>query len=108
MDVPRYAYRDASGFEQPWHVALWSPRKQGGPTVLLNQEARVLLEAIMYHQDPFPGFYADEMRKTVQEVYGEVAIAKVAHPRKLATKGSEQELDKDDRSEKALTAAPMP
>ena len=45
------------------------------------------------------------MRKTVQEVYGEVAVAKVAHSQKLAAKVSE--LHKDYRSEKALTVALM-
>jgi hypothetical protein len=108
VDVPRYSYTDAGDFEEPWHLALWSPHEHGGPTVLLNQDAPVLLEAIKYHQDQYPDIYADEVSKTVKEVYGEVAVAKIAHSQKLMiNKVSEQELDKEYRSEKALTVALM-
>ena len=51
--------------------------------------------------------YAEEVRTTVQQVYGEVAVAKAAHSQKLAAQVSEQELNKDYRSEKALTVALM-
>ena len=44
----------------------------------------------------------------MKEVYGEVAVAKIAHSQKLMiNKVSEQELDKEYRSEKALTVALM-
>jgi hypothetical protein len=76
-----------------------------GVSESLNQDAPILLEAIKHHQDQYPDIYADEVRKTVQEVYGEVAVAKVAHSQKLAAKVSE--LHKDYRSEKALTVALM-
>ena len=39
----------------------------------------------------------------MQHVYGAVAVANVAHSRKLAAKVSQQELHKHYRSEKALT-----
>jgi len=45
------------------------------------------------------------VRKTVMEVYGEVAVAKIAPSQKLATHISEQELDSEYRSERSLTVA---
>ena len=107
VDVPRYRYAEADDFEQPWHLASWVPNDQGGPTVFINQESPMLLEAIKYHQDHYPDVYADDVRKTVMEVYGEVAVAKIAHSQKLVMRVSEQELDQTYRNEPALTVALM-
>lgn len=107
VDVPRYRFAEADDFEQPWHLASWVPNEQGGPTVFLNQDSPMLLEAIKYHQEHYPDVYADEVRKIVMEVYGEVAVAKIAHSQKLATRVSEQDLDLNYRNEAALTVALM-
>jgi hypothetical protein len=107
VDVPKYRYGEAEDFEESWHLAQWSPSEPGGPTVVLNKESPMLLEAIKYHQDQYPDVYADDVRKTVMEVYGEVAVAKIAHSQKLVTKVSEQELDQSYRNEAALTVALM-
>lgn len=107
VDVPHYRYGMKEDFDQDWHLAAWFPNDTQGPTVLLNQEAPVLLEAIKYHQDQYPDIYAEEIQKAVMDTYGEIAAAKIAHSQKLTSRISEQELDKDYRSEKALTVALM-
>lgn len=109
VDVPRFRFAEKDDFLQPWHLAMWSPNEQGGPCVFINQDSPMLLEAIRYHQEQYPDVYADEVRQTVMHVYGEVAVAKIAHSQKLAAMAriSEQELDSDYRNEAALTVALM-
>ena len=94
-------------FENELHIAQWSPHDPEGPTVILNMEAPVILEAIGHHQEQYPDIYAEEIMITVKNVYGEIAAAKIAHSQKLAARIPEQELDADYRSEKALTVALM-
>ena len=107
VDVPHYRYGVKEDFTHELHLAAWFPHDQQGPTVLLNKEAPVLLEAIKYHQEQYPDIYAEEIQKAVMDTYGEIAAAKIAHSQKLTSQISEQELDKEYRSEKALTVALM-
>jgi hypothetical protein len=107
VDVPKYRYSTKEDFENELHIAQWSPRDPEGPTVILNVESPVIVEAIKYHQEQYPDIYAEEIMHTVKNVYGEVAAAKIAHSQKLATRIPEQQLDADYRSEKALTVALM-
>lgn len=107
VDIPKYRYSPKDDFDKDWHLATWSPHDPDGPTVLLNQDAPVLIEAIKYHQDQYPDVYAEDIQRTVMSVYGEIAVAKIAHSQKLAARVSEQELDNEYRSEKALTIALM-
>ena len=107
VDIPKYRFGGKDDFDHDWHLAAWSPNDPDGPTVVLNQDAPVLLEAIKYHQDQYPDVYAEEVMQTVMDVFGEIAVAKIAHSQKLTARISEQELDAEYRSEKALTIALM-
>jgi hypothetical protein len=107
VDGPRYAFTGKEDFTSELHLALWAPHDTSGPTVYLNREAPVLLEAIKYHQDQYPDVHAEEIGEAVMAVYGEIASAKIAHSQKLASRIPLQELDADYRSEKALTIALM-
>jgi hypothetical protein len=107
VDVPRYRFAHASEFERPWHLALWAPNDPEGPTVLLNVDSPVLQEVVEYHQAHYPDVVAEEVGQTVRQVFGEVAACKVAHSQKLTRKVPEEELDRDYRSEQALTVALM-
>jgi hypothetical protein len=107
VDVPKYRFAGKADFDHEWHLASWNPNDPDGPTVVLNQDAPVLLEAIKYHQDQYPDMYAEEISRTVLNVYGEIAVAKVAHSQKLSSKISQQDLDSNYRSETALTIALM-
>lgn len=51
--------------------------------------------------------YAEEVSSTVRQVFGEVAACKIAHSQKLAKRVTEEELDRDYRSEPALTVGLM-
>ncbi len=107
VDVPRFVYAGKDEFEDPWHLASWVPNDPEGPTVHMNRDAPILLEAIKYHQDQYPDVYAEEIEEIVKNTYGEVAICKVAHSQKLAKHIPEQDLDDTYRSEAALTIALM-
>jgi histidine kinase/DNA gyrase B/HSP90-like ATPase len=104
VDVPKYRWGLKEDFEQPWHMALWD---EPNNTVVLNKEAPVLRESIKYHQDQYAEVFAEQVQQTIEKVFGEVAVAKVAHSQKLRGQVSEEELRDDYRNEKALTIALM-
>lgn len=101
----RYVTKDQ--FDEEWHLASWVPNDPEGPTVLMNEEAPILLEAIKYHQHQYPDVFAEEVAKTVREAYGEVAVCKIAHSQKLTAHVAEEELDLTYRNEAALTISLM-
>lgn len=76
-------------------------------TVVLNAEASVLAEIIKYHQEQYAEVFAEDVQKTIMAVFGEVAVAKVAHSQKLRGQVTDEELRDEYRSEKALTLALM-
>ena len=84
VDVPKYGLATKDDFEKAWHVAMWDPNSPDGPTVLINQDSPILQEMIRYHQQHYPDIYAEEVQKTVFEVFGEIAACKVAHSQKLS------------------------
>jgi hypothetical protein len=107
VDVPRFTYVGKDEFENPWHLASWVPTDPQGPTVLMNRDCPILLEAIKYHQNQYPDAYAQEVEEIVRTTYGEVAVCKIAHSQKLAKHVNEQDLDETYRSEAALTISLM-
>jgi hypothetical protein len=107
VDVPRFRYGTKDDFENPWHLAVWVPHDPEGPTVVINVDSPILLEAIRYHQDQYPDVLAEEVAKTVQQVYAEVAVCKVAHSQKLTAQIPEEDLDSAYRTEAALTISLM-
>ena len=107
VDVPRFRYAQADEFEKPWHLAAWAPNDPDGPTVVMNSESPVLQEIVEHHQTQYADVYAEEVAKTVRQVFGEIATCKIAHSQKLRKKLSEEELDRDYRSEPALTVGLM-
>jgi hypothetical protein len=108
VSIPKYRYANKEEFGKEWFMAQWSPRDPDGPCVILNADAPTLLEAIEFHQQQYPPVHAEEIADIVKAVYGEVAVAKIAHSQKLAALGvSEQELETEYRTEKALTLALM-
>ena len=107
LDIPRYRFARADDFESPFHLAAWAPNDPEGPTVLINIESPLLQSVIDYHLAYYPPHFAEEVSKTIREVYGEVAVAKVAHLQKLAEHINTHELDKLYRSEQALTSGLM-
>jgi hypothetical protein len=107
VDVPRFTFVGKDEFENPVHLASWVPTDPQGPTVLMNRDSPILLEAIKYHQEQYPDVYAQEIEDIVRTTYGEVAVCKIAHSQKLAKHVNDQDLDETYRSEAALTIALM-
>jgi hypothetical protein len=107
VDVPHYRFANADEFEKSWHLAMWAPHDPDGPTVVVNVDSPVLQEIVEYHQSQYPEVYAEEVAATVRQVFGEIAACKIAHSQKLARRVTEEELDRDYRSEQALTVGLM-
>jgi Histidine kinase-, DNA gyrase B-, and HSP90-like ATPase len=107
VDVPKFKYVGKIEFENPWHLASWVPTDPEGPTVLMNRESPIIIEAIKYHQDQYPDVYAQEVEEIVTQTYGEIAVCKIAHSQKLVKHVAEEELDQTYRSDEALTISLM-
>jgi Histidine kinase-, DNA gyrase B-, and HSP90-like ATPase len=107
VDIPRYKFGRADDFDHPSHLALWAPNDPEGPTVTINVDSPILDEVVRYHQEQYPDVYADEVRETIQKVFGEVAVAKVAHSQRLSRDIPQEVIDRDYRSEAALTISLM-
>lgn len=107
VDVPRYRFGTKDDFDKEWHLAVWAPNDPEGPTVVINVDSSILEDVVAYHQEQYPDVYAEEVAETVRKVFGEIAACKIAHSQKLAKKIPEELLDREYRSEQALTVALM-
>lgn len=107
VDLPRWVPAGADDFEKPWHLAAYSPNAPGGPVVQINIESKIIVDMIDDHKKNYASHHAEEVANTVIKVFGEVAVAKVAHAQALTYEISEQEVDERYRSEEALTLALM-
>jgi hypothetical protein len=107
VDVPSYRFARKGDFEKAWHLASWCPHDPAGPTVLINLDSPILEEAVAYHVAQYPEVFAEEVAATVRKVFGEVAVAKVAHSQRLATEVPVEQLDREYRGEGPLTVALM-
>ena len=107
VDVPRFEYAKADDFSKAWHLAAWVPNHPKGPTVVLNAESPILEDIIRHHRDQYPDVYGEEVTRTVREVFGQIAICKVAHAQKLTQHLAEYEVDERYRNEESLTISLM-
>ena len=107
LDIPKYRLARADDFERDWHLALWAPNDPAGPTVYINVDSPILQEIVEYHQARYPDVFAEEVAKAIRQVFGEVAVAKIAHSQKLARMVASEVLDSEYRNEHALTTALM-
>lgn len=107
VEVPKYRYVGKDEFDEPWHLVSWVPNDPEGPTVLMNRESPLLLEAIKHHQLEYPEVFAVDVEKIVRETYGEVAVCKIAHSQKLTAYVAEDQIDLTYRNEASLTVSLM-
>jgi hypothetical protein len=106
--IPRYRLvTSESGEVAPGMLAAWQPNdpvhKEGA--VLIVADHPVLMAEIEHWQAQYPDQYAEEIAKDVAAVYGEFAVAKVAHSEYLKGTIPSKTVDDDLRSEAALTMA---
>ncbi len=107
VDIPKYRFSHKDEFEEPWHLALWSPHEADGPTVCINVDSPILQEIIEYRQSLYPEIYAEEIANEIRRAFGEIATCKIAHSQRLAKLVPEERLDEEYRNERALTISLM-
>jgi hypothetical protein len=106
--IPDWRWTDESEVEGGM-AAVWfpnDPRHENG-VVLLNREFPPFLELKQYWTQQYPDYFADEVRKTIEVVYGEVMVARIAHSEELRSdpRWGGGKVDGDLRSPEALTMA---
>lgn len=107
---PKFTYVSKDEFEKEWSIGRWVKGLPGHPPeVQLNQDSKVILDAIRYQQERNSPELEEEVKKIVMNVFGEIAVAKMAHLQELSKHGkiSTEELDEEYRSETAITTALM-
>jgi len=106
--LPDYEISNKQDFDEPWMLASWetpSPANGNRGRVLINRDHPVLQKHVAETQRAFVG-NEDEIAGEVLAVYGELAVAHVAHSEQMkGTLMTCQEVNESLRSESALTMA---
>lgn len=102
--IPTYRPVRADDLE-PGMLAAWAPREPDHPegVVLLNTDHPVLRQQIAHWQAQYADHHAAEVEREVLDVYGQVAVSKVAHSEKLKGILPAEVVERELRSEQALT-----
>ncbi len=90
---------------EPGMLAAWQPHDPDHPegVVLLNGDHPILTELVQYWQDRYPDHLSDAIRADVIDVYGTVAVAKIAHSERLKGLLPADVVETELRSDAALT-----
>jgi len=77
--------------------------------VLLNREFGPFVEVVEHWKAQYPDHFADKVEETVQQVYGETMVARVAHSQALARDPNwgQKKVEAELRSPAALTMAAL-
>lgn len=104
VNIPTYRAALAEELE-PGMLAAWAPHAPDHPEgiVLLNSSHPVLRQQIDHWKSQYAEHLADEVEREVVDIYGQVAVAKVAHSEKLKGILPAEVVEKELRSETALT-----
>lgn len=104
--IPQFRFVNESEVGQGM-LAAWQPKDPLYPegAVLINQDHPVLRAEIEQWQAQFADHHAEEVEQDVLRVYGEVAVAKVAHSEHLRKFIPSRTVEEELRSEAALTMA---
>ena len=88
-------------------IAAWHTNDPEYPegVVLLNTAHPIIGDVIQYWQSLYPDHFADQIASDVIQVYGEVAVSKVAHSSHLKGILPSEVVERELRSETALTKA---
>jgi hypothetical protein len=104
--LPNYRPVRAGDGVSPEMLAAWAPNdptEQPAGAVLINVDHPVLVAEIKHWQDMYPDHLTEQIGDEVVRVYGEMAVAKVAHSEHLRGLIPSKEVDDQLRSEAALT-----
>ncbi len=104
--IPRFRLVSAGQLGEGM-IAAWQPNDPEFPegAVLINVEHPILQLQVEYWQNQYPEHFADEVGRAVLDVYGEIAVAKVAHSAFLSGLIPSKVIEEKLRSEEALTMA---
>lgn len=106
--LPDYEIAKKEEFDEPWVLASWeteSPANGNKGRVLINRDHPVIKKHVSETQRTFVG-NEDEIAGEVLAVYGELAVAHVAHSEQMkGTLLSANEVNESLRSDAALTMA---
>jgi hypothetical protein len=88
-------------------IAAWVPNHPDHPegAVQIATDHPVLEEQVAHWQSQYPAHLEEEVRREVLAVYGEIAVAKVAHSEQMKTLVPSHEVESALRSDAALTTA---
>lgn len=105
--IPYYRAVTATDIGEAGMLAAWAPNDPQHPegVVLLNVEHPVLARQIDRWQSMYADHHSEAIRDVVIQTYGEIAVAKVAHSEQLRKILPTATVEKDLRSNAALTMA---
>ena len=88
-------------------IAAWQPHDPEHPegVVLLNVEHPVVASVVAHWQSQYPAHHSEGIARDVQDIYGQVAVAKVAHSEHLKGILPSPTIEDELRSEQSLTMA---
>jgi hypothetical protein len=104
VSIPVYRFAQKDAFNKAWHLAMWVPASN---EVHINTDSEILRKLEDYHVERYPAVHEEEIRKEIRHALGEIAVAKIAHSQQLKHLVTREVLDKEYRSEEALTIALM-
>ena len=105
--IPTYLPVRAKDMDEPYLLAVWQPHHPEHPegAVLLNIEHPMLEAVIARWQAMYPDHLSDAIRDEVIGVYGETAVAKVAHSEQMRVIMPRLVIEQELRSSSSLTMA---
>lgn len=105
--VPSYRWVCADDLGEPGYLAAWMTSDPEYPegVVLLDAEHEVIGQLIEYWQALFPDHHSDLVVEELKSIYGEIAVAKVAHSEHLKSVLPSDTVEQKLRSPEALTMA---
>lgn len=106
VGIPSYRAA-AAGEVTEGAIAAWVPHEPGHPegVVLLNVGHPTLQQQIRHWQGKYADHLADDVARVVVSVYGQSAVAKVAHSESFKSTWGAVAVEQEFRSEAALTMA---
>jgi hypothetical protein len=86
-------------------IAAWVPNHPEHPegAILIATDHPVIEEQVAHWQNRYPPHLEEDVRREVLAVYGEIAVAKLAHSEQLKSLVPSHEVENDLRSDAALT-----
>lgn len=91
------------------YAAVWNPPSAAKPNglVQLARDFPAVVEVKKYWREQFAEYHGDQIDGVIEEVYGEVMVARLAHSESLASHPAwgRAKVDRDLRSSTALTMA---